>query len=184
MLTELPLCFVLSSVAAAQPPQAQEGASLHQPLRRTDRERAGREGSLLPRLQPAAARRPGGKWRPVDTTGRIAMSKKPQNPESCPYTPCPPEGLYHWTAETELKGRWAEWAGAAAHFICFYSLTQSIISQNPFKLLPHASFYQLDLEWLKCLPRGKTAHKYALSCFVNCTTVDSVLHLFKCLSCL
>ncbi|MEQ2192815.1 hypothetical protein XENOCAPTIV_017774 [Xenoophorus captivus] len=43
----LTLHFLLSSVAAAKPSEAQEGPSLSQPLRRTDGERAGCEGSLL-----------------------------------------------------------------------------------------------------------------------------------------
>lgn len=69
---------VLSSLATAKPPQAQEGASLHQSLRCTDGERARREGGLLSWFQPTAAWWPGGKWRPV----RDAWGPR-RPPESC-----------------------------------------------------------------------------------------------------
>lgn len=69
-ITSTSRCSVLSPVAAAEPPQAQEGASVHQPLRRADGKRTGCESGLLPGLEPTA-RWSGGEWRPVTcaTTG-------------------------------------------------------------------------------------------------------------------
>lgn len=58
----------LSPVAANSHPEAQEGASIDEPLRRSDRTGSGREGSLLPRLQSSSSRRSSGEWRPVETS--------------------------------------------------------------------------------------------------------------------
>ncbi len=58
----------LSPVAADSHPEAQEGASISEPLRRSDRTGSGREGSLLPRLQSSSSRHPSGEWRPVETS--------------------------------------------------------------------------------------------------------------------
>lgn len=70
-------CYCSSSPVAADPnPQAQEGASISKPLRSTHRERPGREGRLLPRLQPLA-RHPGGKRRFVGWGGRSAYLPDP-----------------------------------------------------------------------------------------------------------
>lgn len=64
--------------------------------------------------------------------------------------------LRDWTADTELKGWWAEWAGAAVVFICFYSMTQLIILQNSSKVVSPCFILSTGPgKWLKCLARGK-----------------------------
>lgn len=54
------LSLSLRPLSADTHPEAQEGASFDQPLRRTDRTRPGRQSSFLPRLQPPAPWHPGG----------------------------------------------------------------------------------------------------------------------------
>ena len=178
--------LVLSSVAAAQPPQAQEGASLHQSIRRTDRERPGREGCLLPRLQPAAPRWPGGERRPVEDH-RPAARSWPWEPPPPPWKlPSLPALLKQILYNCEMQAQ--NYRGSVGGVIWGSGSFSSvfIIWHNPlcyrihlsFPPPPHASFDQPDLEndW-SVLPREETK----IFSLTNCT-VDSVLQTVSCWS--